>query len=94
MTLFNKTVVIEFINKWIPLLETIEKDETLKNRCKKYNAYIPSEDDESLLEELHFYDFLQEGYNSGIVVQDYTSFSDGKEELIDCPTDGFIKNLS
>lgn len=94
MANFDKTKVFQFINKWMPLLEKVEKDESLKNRCKKFNAYIPSKEGDALIEELQFSSFLEEAYDSGIVVQDYWSFTESKEELVIHPTDVFVKSLS
>ena len=86
--------ITAYIKKWTPLLERIQSDESLKERCRDYNAYIPSPEHDSLLEELDFYNFLKEAYDSGVVVSFYNAFTDGKEEMVRNPTSEFIKGLS
>ena len=83
----------EFCKKWLPLLERIINNEILKNRCKAYNAYISSKENNKLEKELEFSTFLEEGYESGIVIKNYQEVMKEKE-LIYQPTDEFINSLS
>ncbi len=96
MANYNRKDVFEFIDKWIPLLEKIDNDESLKSRCRKYDAYgtFQYRDTTAIEEELHFWSFWDEADKSGIVVTDYVSFTEGKEELVFNPTDEFIQSLS
>ena len=80
----------EFCKKWLPLLEKIDSDEALKNRCKAYSAYLGSDE---LTKELHFSEFLKEAYESGIVTTNYQEVIK-ENEMIYHPTDEFINNLS
>ena len=96
MANYNRKDVFEFIDKWIPLLEKIDNDESLKSRCRKYDSYgtFHARDSTQIEEELHFWSFWDEADKSGIVVTDYKSFTEGKEELVFNPTDEFIQSLS
>ena len=94
MSDFDKNKVTIFINKWMPLLERIYSDESLKERCKAYNAYVSSEESFELTKELRFSEFLDEAYESGIVINDYQIFTDGKEESVANPIDDFLSSLS
>ena len=84
----------QFIKKWLPLLEKINKDESLKERCKNYNAYIPCDENDRLLDELQFLLFLKEAYDSEIVRPDYLSFGEDMQKEIFHPSDDFINSLS
>lgn len=83
----------EFCKKWLPMLERVDSDESLKERCKAYNAYIPSERDNKLELEFRFHMFLEEAYDSGIVIGSYSVIIEESEEIWK-PTDGFIDKLS
>lgn len=84
----------DFCRKWVSMLESIQKDPKLKMRCEKYNGYIHSEEDEKLRKQLSFDSFLEEGYDSGIVRQDYRKFGEDIQEAIFEPTDEFVEKLS
>ena len=84
----------EFVIKWLPMLEKIQGNDALKERCKSFNVYIPSADGDSLLKELQFHHFLEEAYKSGIVVSKYDEFTNGKEELVSVSNNEFINTLS
>ena len=81
----------DFVRKYLPLLIRIDEDESLKDRCRKYNAYISSKEADELLEELDFYNFLKEAYESNIVFNGYNEFEE--DPLIFDPTDEFISKL-
>lgn len=84
----------EFVIKWLPMLERVQMDDSLIAHCKSYDAYSPSVDCDKTVEELKFHSFLEEAYDSGIVVSNYNEFTDGKEELVSSSTDAFINGLS
>ena len=82
----------EFCRKWISLLERIDSDASLKNRCLNTKSYS---DIDKLTKELDFSTFLKEGYESGIVVKDYRSIMPEEyENIIFNPDDDFIEKLS
>ena len=85
----------DFVRKWLPLLIKIDEDESLKDRCRNYNAFISSKEANQLVEDLDFYNFLKEGYDSGIVFGDYSRYIDKMDQLdIVHPSDEFISKLS
>lgn len=84
----------EFVIKWLPMLERVQQDDSLKAQCKSYDAYSPSVDCEKIVEEIKFHSFLEEAYDSGIVVSNYNEFTDEKEEMVSNSTDEFINSLS
>ena len=84
----------EFCEKWLPMLERVEQDKVLKERCRSYNAYIPSDEGDALTSELQFHMFLEEAYESGIVRSDYRTFGNEEQKTIFNPTNDFINELS
>ena len=82
----------DYCKKWISLLEKIENDSALKERCKAYSAYVPT-DDEKLAADIEFGKFLEEGYESGIVISDYRSVIEDEEAVFKA-SEEFINSLS
>lgn len=85
---------IEYCHKWLPTLERIISDKSLNDKCRRYNSYSPSKLEEEVVDELDYFSFLKEGYDSGIVPNDYLSFGEDKQEEIFNPSDDFINSLS
>ena len=95
MSEFDKNKVITYINKWLPLLERIDSDVEFKERCKTFDAYLTSEDNDNLLKDLDFYSFNDEAYESGIVISAYNNYTDKLgEDNVHEPSDEFISKLS
>ena len=85
----------EFCNKWLPMLEKVESNKPLKEKCKAYNAFVPSEQGDELMSEIKFHVFLDEAYDSGIVVTNYGEIVQNFDEhMVSEPTDDFVAGLS
>ena len=72
----NPTQQLDFCLKYIPILEMIDTDSSLKEACAKHSAYAKDEKHASLINYLYNY-FMKEAYKKGIVV---TNYSDLVEE--------------
>ena len=85
----------EFCSKWLPMLEKVETNESLKEKCRVYSAFVPSKQDNEVSSEIKFHMFLEEAYDSGIVVTNYGEIVQNfNEEIVSEPTDDFIAGLS
>ena len=72
----NPTQQLDYCLKYIPILEMIDADPSLKEACAKHSAYAKDEKHASLINYLYNY-FMKEAYKKGIVV---TNYSDLVEE--------------
>ena len=64
------TPQLDYCLKYIPILEMIDADPSMKEACAKHSAYAKDEKHASLIEYLYRY-FMEEAYQKGIVVQNY-----------------------
>ena len=62
---------VSFCLKYIPILRMIENDTELKKACSDYSAYSRDKEHESLIRYLES-SFLQEAYDSDIVIHNYS----------------------
>ena len=82
----------EFVKKWLPLLDKVDKDASLKDRCRRYNPYISSKFADELIKDLDFFNFLEEAYESNIVFNQYMQTIE-EDPIIFDPTDEYIASL-
>ena len=62
---------LDYCLKYIPILEMIDTDPSLKEACAKHSAYAKDEKHASLINYLYNH-FMKEAYKKGIVVTNYS----------------------
>ena len=89
------TPQLDYCLKYIPILEMIDTDPSLKEACAKHSAYAKDEKHESLVNYLHRY-FMKEAYQKGIVVTNYSELvkEAGMEGKVAEPTEEELNTLS
>lgn len=89
------TPQLDFCLKYIPILEMIDADPSLKEACAKHSAYAKDEKHASLINYLYQY-FMEEAYNKGIVVQNYMELVEeaGMKDKVAEPTEADLEKLS
>lgn len=85
---------LAFCDKYIPILEMIERDEDLKQACRKHSAYSADTEHPALTSYLYD-EFMHEAYKSDIVVHNYGDLVEecGCEEWVGNPTDNQLEQL-
>ena len=85
----------DFCIKYIPILEMIDTDPSLKEACAKHSAYAKDEKHGSLINYLYQY-FMKDAYKKGIVIPNYNNLVEkaGMQGKVDKPTDEDLKALS
>ena len=85
----------DFCLKYIPILEMIETDPSLKEACAKHSAYAKDEKHASLINYLYDY-FMKEAYKKGIVVTNYNELVEeaGMQNKVAEPTEEDLKALT
>lgn len=91
----NPTQQLDFCLKYIPILEMIDTDPSLKEACAKHSAYAKDEKHASLINYLYNY-FMKEAYKKGIVVTNYSDLVEeaGMKDKVAEPTEEELKTLS
>ena len=91
----NPTQQLDFCLKYIPILEMIDTDSSLKEACAKHSAYAKDEKHASLINYLYDY-FMKEAYKKGIVVTNYMELVEeaGMKNKVAEPTEEELKALS
>ena len=91
----NPTQQLDFCLKYIPILEMIDTDSSLKEACAKHSAYAKDEKHASLINYLYNY-FMKEAYKKGIVVTNYSDLVEeaGMKDKVAEPTEEELKTLS
>lgn len=91
----NPTQQLDFCLKYIPILEMIDADPSLKEACAKHSAYAKDEKHASLINYLYQY-FMKEAYQKGIVVTNYMELVEeaGMKDKVAEPTEEELKTLS
>ena len=89
------TPQLDFCLKYIPILEMIDADPSLKEACAKHSAYAKDEKHASLINYLYDY-FMKEAYKKGIVVTNYNELVEeaGMQDKVAEPTEKELKTLS
>ena len=89
------TPQLDFCLKYIPILEMIDADPSLKEACAKHSAYAKDEKHASLINYLYDY-FMKEAYQKGIVVTNYSDLVEeaGMKNKVAEPTEEELKTLS
>ena len=89
------TPQLDFCLKYIPILEMIDADPSLKEACAKHSAYAKDEKHASLINYLYDY-FMKEAYKKGIVVTNYSDLVEeaGMKDKVAEPTEEELKTLS
>ena len=89
------TPQLDFCLKYIPILEMIDADPSLKEACAKHSAYAKDEKHASLINYLYNY-FMKEAYKKGIVVTNYSDLVEeaGMKDKVAEPTEEELKTLS
>ena len=89
------TPQLDFCLKYIPILEMIDTDPSLKEACAKHSAYAKDEKHASLINYLYDY-FMKEAYKKGIVVTNYMELVEkaGMKDKVAEPTEVELKTLS
>ena len=89
------TPQLDFCLKYIPILEMIDTDPSLKEACAKHSAYAKDEKHASLINYLYDY-FMKEAYKKGIVVTNYMELVEeaGMKNKVAEPTEEELKALS
>ena len=89
------TPQLDFCLKYIPILEMIDTDSSLKEACAKHSAYAKDEKHASLINYLYDY-FMKEAYKKGIVVTNYNELVEeaGMQDKVAEPTEKELKTLS
>ena len=87
---------ISWFRKYIPVLTMIDNDEELKRACREYSAYAPADGTHSSVTLYLYREFMQEAYDSNIVIHNYSEITDecGTKEEIARPTQMFLESLS
>ena len=85
----------DFCLKYIPILEMIDADPSLKEACAKHSAYAKDEKHASLINYLYDY-FMKEAYKNGIVVTNYNELVEeaGMQDKVAEPTEEDLKALT
>ena len=91
----NPTQQLDYCLKYIPILEMIDTDPSLKEACAKHSAYAKDEKHASLINYLYQY-FMKEAYKKGIVVTNYNELVEeaGMKDKVAEPTEEELKTLS
>ena len=91
----NPTQQLDFCLKYIPILEMIDADPSMKEACAKHSAYVKDEKHASLINYLYDY-FMKEAYQKGIVVQNYMEVVEeaGMKNKVAEPTEEDLKALT
>ena len=91
----NPTQQLDFCLKYIPILEMIDTDSSLKEACAKHSAYAKDEKHASLINYLYNY-FMKEAYKKGIVVTNYSDLVEeaGMKDKVAEPTEEELKALT
>ena len=91
----NTTQQLDFCLKYIPILEMIDTDPSLKEACAKHSAYAKDEKHASLINYLYQY-FMKEAYKKGIVVTNYSELVEeaGMQDKVGAPAEVDLKGLS
>ena len=91
----NATPQLDFCLKYIPILEMIDTDPSLKEACAKHSAYAKDEKHASLINYLYQY-FMKEAYKKGIVVTNYMELVEeaGMQNKVAEPTEEDLKALT
>lgn len=86
---------LDFCLKYIPILEMIDTDPSLKEACAKHSAYAKDEKHASLINYLYQY-FMKEAYKKGIVVTNYNELVEeaGMQDKVAEPTEEDMKALT
>ena len=89
------TPQLDFCFKYIPILEMIDADPSLKEACAKHSAYAKDEKHASLINYLYDY-FMKEAYKKGIVVTNYMELVEeaGMKNKVAEPTEEELKVLT
>lgn len=62
---------IGWFRKYIPVLEMIDKDESLKEACKKFSVYNYGNNPHESLPEYLYQEFMHEAYDNDVVIHNY-----------------------
>lgn len=91
----NPTQQLDFCLKYIPILEMIDTDPSLKEACAKHSAYAKDEKHASLINYLYQY-FMKEAYQKGVVVTNYSELVEeaGMQDKVGAPAEVDLKGLS
>ena len=91
----NPTQQLDYCLKYIPILEMIDTDPSLKEACAKHSAYAKDEKHASLINYLYQY-FMKEAYKKGIVVTNYNELVEeaGMQDKVAEPTEEDMKALT
>lgn len=86
---------LDYCLKYIPILEMIDADPSLKEACAKHSAYAKDEKHASLINYLYDY-FMKEAYQKGIVVSNYMELVEeaGMKNKVAAPAEEDLKALS
>ena len=89
------TPQLDFCLKYIPILEMIDTDPSLKEACAKHSAYAKDEKHASLINYLYNY-FMKEAYKKGIVVTNYMELVEeaGMKNKVAEPTEEELNALT
>ena len=85
----------EFCNKYIPILQMIEDDPSLKEACANHSGYQKDQKHGSLMHFLNRY-FITEAYDADIVVHNYSERVEaaGMKDKVAAPMEKDLKALS
>ena len=91
----NPTQQLDYCLKYIPILEMIDADPSLKEACAKHSAYAKDEKHASLINYLYNY-FMKEAYKKGIVVTNYSDLVEeaGMKDKVAEPTEEDLKAIT
>lgn len=91
----NPTQQLAYCLKYIPILEMIDADPSLKEACVKHSAYAKDEKHASLINYLYQY-FMKEAYQKGIVVTNYSDLVEeaGMKNKVAEPTEEELNALT
>ena len=91
----NPAQQLDYCLKYIPILEMVDADPSLKEACAKHSAYAKDEKHASLINYLHQY-FMKEAYQKGVVVTNYSELVEeaGMQDKVSEPTEVDLKSLS
>ena len=89
------TPQLDYCLKYIPILEMIDADPSLKEACAKHSAYAKDEKHASLINYLYQY-FMKEAYQKGIVVTNYSDLVEeaGMKNKVAEPTEEELNALT
>ena len=89
------TPQLDYCLKYIPILEMIDADPSLKEACAKHSAYAKDEKHASLINYLYQY-FMKEAYPKGIVVTNYSDLVEeaGMKNKVAEPTEEELNALT